>query len=535
MAQHHPTSVPAVTKQIPSYLKLVTDTTHDALARVSEDLAAIHDLGRAFDQATGWRLEVAAGSAPNGNSNLMWSAPVNPGVGNSPGHIRLISGSSRSSDAPRLPLEQAGLLAGAIGKLWSELAATRGALAQREAELAANVPISVREGDDGPSLSERLEAVLRGGAEAVGCHAAALYLLDPGTTELKLRSCWGLPHKRLADAPRPLRGSLGDLEALLGHAVVLTDNQLFDHWKVPERDFSSAVCVPVSSATIPLGTLWFFCHAPRDFSDPQTNILEVVAGRIVGDLERETLVDEALVAREQIKQLNVMEGTQRDRLPATSPVIDGWDIAGHAFHAGTVGGTFYDWFTLEDGSLAVLAGDSLAHGMQGALTASALRAAARACGPQQGQPHRLLEKSNGILWTGSAGDEGAGLFQAIFTPQGRACTFAAAGPLRVLSIKGDEPTLLSGPNTPLGWEEAMRLDDQRHELAKNELLVIYGTSFLTDCDELTLQTLDDHLALNLEAVIKSSARTLAEVADDTLRTHPGLAAADRVVLVVKRR
>jgi hypothetical protein len=58
---------------------------------------------------------------------------------------------------------------------------------------------------------------------------------------------------------------------------------------------------------------------------------------------------------------------------------------------------------------------------------------------------------------------------------------------------------------------------------------------LTDCDELTLQTLDDHLALNLEAVIKSSARTLAEVADDTLRTHPGLAAADRVVLVVKRR
>ena len=70
--------------------------------------------------------------------------------------------------------------------------AARHALRQREAELATFVPVVVR-ADETPSLATRLEAVLRGGAEAIGCQAAGLYLLDPATTELKLRSSWGLP------------------------------------------------------------------------------------------------------------------------------------------------------------------------------------------------------------------------------------------------------------------------------------------------------------------------------------------------------
>ena len=45
--------------------------------------------------------------------------------------------------------------------------------------LAAGVP--VREHDDEEQhLALRLDAILKGGAEAVGCQAAALYLLDAG-------------------------------------------------------------------------------------------------------------------------------------------------------------------------------------------------------------------------------------------------------------------------------------------------------------------------------------------------------------------
>ena len=107
-------------------------------------------------------------------------------------------------------------------------------------------------------LAERLQAALLAGGEAVGCDAAAIYLLDEATTELKLRSSWGLPFDRLTAPARPLQGAVADLEALLGHAVVLNDDNLMATWNAPE-DFPAAVCVPVSSPTTLLGTLWVFC------------------------------------------------------------------------------------------------------------------------------------------------------------------------------------------------------------------------------------------------------------------------------------
>ena len=77
-----------------------------------------------------------------------------------------------------------------------ELDLTRRALAQREAELAAGVPITKRS-DEEQHLLDRLETALASGMQAVGGQAAALYVLDEETTELKLRACVGLPPSRL--------------------------------------------------------------------------------------------------------------------------------------------------------------------------------------------------------------------------------------------------------------------------------------------------------------------------------------------------
>ena len=192
--------------------------------------------------------------------------------------------------------------------------------------LAAGVPIIVRPGEE-KHLAARLQAVLRGGAQAVGCHAAALYLLDESTSHLKLRSSWGLPPERLTDPPRPLQGAMADLEAMLGHAVVLEDTGLVPNWNVPE-EFPCAACVPVATAATILGTLWVFCDARRDFNDRETNILEVVAGRLAADLEREMLLRESLQGTKFLKDLATAERPQRGQLPAIAPLLDGWDVAG---------------------------------------------------------------------------------------------------------------------------------------------------------------------------------------------------------------
>ena len=47
--------------------------------------------------------------------------------------------------------------------------------------------------EDGEHLAHRLAAILKGGADAVGCQSAGLYLLDETTTTLKLRAAHNLP------------------------------------------------------------------------------------------------------------------------------------------------------------------------------------------------------------------------------------------------------------------------------------------------------------------------------------------------------
>ena len=120
---------------------------------------------------------------------------------------------------------------------------------------------------------------------------------------------------------------MADLEALLGHAVVLNDDSLMATWNAPE-DFPTAVCVPVSSPTTLLGTLWVFSNEKRDFNDRETNIMEVVAGRLASDLEREMLLRSAVDGAGLQKQVAAADRLQRERVPTIAPLLDGWDLAG---------------------------------------------------------------------------------------------------------------------------------------------------------------------------------------------------------------
>src|SRR5262245_44568210 len=255
-----------------------------------------------------------------------------------------MSASDADESRSAVELAQARPLALALGGILGEVNRLRRALWEREAELAAGVPVASRP-DEEPHLAERLESVLKGGAEAVGCQAAALYLLDETTTTLKLRAAFGLPPERLLAAARPLRGSVADLEALVGHAVVLEDTSLLPHWRCPE-DFPAAVCVPVSSPTTPLGTLWVFCNQHRDFAPEETNLIEIVAGRLAADLEREMLLATGAGAKRIEQQLDAAARWQADRLPCVAPLLDDYEIAGWTRQAGMIGGDFHDWAVL---------------------------------------------------------------------------------------------------------------------------------------------------------------------------------------------
>jgi phosphoserine phosphatase RsbU/P len=342
-----------------------------------------------------------------------------------------------------------------------------------------------------------------------------------------------LPFDRLTVPARPLQGAVADLEALLGHAVVLSDDTLLATWNVPE-DFPAAVCVPVATSTTLLGTLWVYSKEKRDFNDRETNVLEVVAGRLATELERETLLRTSHDDAELQTQLAAAGRLQRNELPTIAPMLDGWDLAGWTAQADQLGGAFHDWFCLPGGLLAVAVGRAAQQGVAGGLTANALRTAIRCHARYHRQAAAVLPQVNMTLWTGSAGDRHAGLFFGFLeTATGRVCCSSAGRPSVVL-IRGDGWQSLSRSSTMLG--ESPEIDCQQFgcELQPGDALAMFTDSFHDAADDQGRLLGETGVAEALQGKLALPAAELAAIVQATLDAHAAGERRDRSILVVRR-
>ena len=312
-------------------------------------LASLPEFSQAFQKVTGFHLRFLKPGASS--ADCIATFPIDLGE-NTTCMIGLVRSLTSVSLIPERDVES---LARALADMVSEAHQWQFALREREAELAANVQLTFHE-HHLHGLAQQFEQILRCGATAVHCDAAALYLLDHETSLLKLRSIWGLPEERLIDPPRSLATALADLEAMLGHAMILDeDDILAERWNAPIH-FPAAICVPVASSTTIHGTLWCFADSPVDFDPVAVNLLEVVAGRIALELERRTLLREGHDGMILKRQLTDAEHYLQSRLPrATAKSSDSWQIAGAMDHSKPLAATFYDWQSITpDQSLCTL-------------------------------------------------------------------------------------------------------------------------------------------------------------------------------------
>jgi phosphoserine phosphatase RsbU/P len=379
-----------------------------------------------------------------------------------------------------------------------------------------------------------LQTAVKSAANAIEAQAAALYLLDESTSELKLRACWGLPFDRYTAPARRLQGSLADLEALLGHAVVLENTSLMPGWNAPE-DFAAAICVPVSSSTTVLGTFWIFCDETRDFTDAQTSVAEIVAGKIASDLEREMLLHEGVKGGQLRKQWTAAERMQKNQLPSIAPLLDGWQIAGWAAQAHGLGGVFYDWFCLPDGLMACALGECLDGGLVAALSATALKAALRSHAAYHRQAERALQQLNLTIWTNSAGDQYANVFFGLVeTATGRICCSSAGQP-SIVHLLPERWVSLTRKSPLLGESPESEFEQAGYELAVGEAIVIFTKGFREAADKSGVRLGEGGLAKLLAENMHLSANQLCAMARECLQAHAEQPDKDDVaVLVIKR-
>lgn len=459
----------SVTREIPSYLRLHVEEPTLTEIYPPADSDALQRLCRSFQEATGHRLLVGSGNLPRESETLLWARSFGE-QSSQPGYVAIDDADFNAATPPLDDqLEPACQLAESVAQLLAQLHETRHALWHREAELAVGVPLVSRPDEDA-HLAERLQAILKGAAEAVDAQAAALYLLDDATSQLKLRAAWGLPPEQFVEPARPLRGAVADLEALTGHAVVLEDTSLLANWKCP-HDFASAVCVPVSTPTTPLGTLWVFGEHVRDFTTSQTNIIEIVAGRLASDLEREILLASEEETRSLRAERDELGQLQADDDALSHVYCEGWDLAARC-HRGRDCGDFLEWFHGDEGGLRLALGSAHGRGLAQAVTAALVRGATKSALLAGFAPRRLAPHVNDVLWTSSTGDQFASLMAVQLPAVGGQIDYCSAGPVGALILSPSRPSSIAQGAPPLGSDPDAAYSSARRKLQIGDAVLV---------------------------------------------------------------
>ena len=454
-----------------THLRIHRDGDTESTVRNDRESKSLDRLCQQFEAATGWPLRLVSGQVAQLMGDPLWSAPLSSGDGTTADHL-VIAKQPQKDHAGAISLEAATPLAEAMTEVADELIRSRRAIESREMELAAAMSVGSR-GEDAEALARRLTAVLQGGAEAVDCQAAGVYLLDGATTELKLRGCWGLPPQRLLDPARPLQGAIADIEALAGSAVVLDTAGMAELWRAPES-YGSAVCVPVASATTILGTLWMYADETRDFTDQQTNLIEIIAGRIAVELEREALLSEGQTSIDAYRQLDAAASRQQGQLPQTAPDIDGVQLQAVTEQAGELGGAFHDWAVLADDRLTLAVGSAPEQGTAAAFTSQIVRSTVRALTEHVDSPAERLGRVNETLWRDSLGDQFASAMVATLDGASGMLRYAMAGQCEALLLRADGWQSLAAAEPTLGCDAEIGFTDHELQLLGGDVLVAWS-------------------------------------------------------------
>jgi len=521
-----------VKNQLPKYLRLHVEE-FDTVQSSPLDGVPFEPLQTAFTKMTGWALKFCPAGDQENRLPGQWQMPIQNSPESIAGHLSIDVADITDSDEKHFPLSRTQPLAEATGKMLNHLLTLERSLWEREAELAAGIPMRPHKHET-THLAERLEAVLRGAAEAVQCQAAALYLLDDTTSQLKLRAAWRLPAKCYSAPARALRGAVADLEVLAGHAVVLEDTSLFEHWNLPtDYPCQSAICVPVSSPTTPLGTLWIFGNQKRDYSPRETNLVEIVAGRVACELEREVLISECQSAKRREQQWNTATQIRHHQLNPVAPLVEGWQVAATRFPKDDLGGSWHNWQVSEDHSLNITAGIVHGSSVGAAMQAASLQAVVQSHGDQCQQARNLIEQANSSLWMGSSGDQFASMFCGRITPDVGHLQFVTAGIVEAIVLRSHGWEAISQPSVPLGTDLETSYEQFRQVMANGETLVVLsGSLFSSEANRGRLDT--KTIAVALHQRREATPQQLIEIVENLASTSDLRVEKGGTILVVKR-
>jgi serine phosphatase RsbU (regulator of sigma subunit) len=380
------------------------------------------------------------------------------------------------------------------------------------------------------ALVERVKKVLQ-------ADTAAVLLLDRSAGQLVATAASGIEEEVRQGVRIPLGAGFAGRVAASREPVILTtvDHTTVRNPLLVDRGIRSLLGVPLLVGGNVIGVIHVGSLSGRPFGQEDAELLQLAADRAALALYSIMSQDDALAAM----------ALHRSLLPTALPAVPGLDLAArYVTGSGTVGGDWYDVFTLPDGRLGVVVGDVAGSGLEAAVIMGRMRSALRAYVLEFSDPGTALRMLDRKIQYFEP-DAMATVLYGLYTPGTGEFAVSLAGHLPpVLATPGERAGLIPlQPDPPIGTAD----DPQRRTamvLIPPGALLCCFTDGLVERRDHSIDHGIDKVAATLDEQIADDARrggTTESMAEDAcaavMRTLVGNVPAqdDIAVLMLSRR
>jgi phosphoserine phosphatase RsbU/P len=373
-------------------------------------------------------------------------------------------------------------------------------------------------------IEEFLTQLLSRVREVAGADTAAVLLLDEGAGELVATAACGIEEEVHLGVRVPVgRGFAGRIaEEKRPVALTRVDSTTVTNPILWEKGIRVMLGVPMLADDRVIGVLHVGRLEHRPFTDEDAELLAVVAERVAGATQTRLLATERAAA-------TLLE---RSLLPTRLPKCPGLEFAARYLtpEDRTVGGDWYDLFTLPSGELCVVTGDVAGHGLAAAVVMGRVRSALRSYALISDSPERVLELTDRKVLHFEIGTM-VTVVCAISAPPFREFRVASAGHVPpVLARPGSPAQIVELPvGVPLGVVPGTKRASTSVQLDDGAVMLLYTDGLI----ERRGESLDEGFE-RLRSHLRPEAPHL--LCNQLLRTFFGTQPpSDDVAMVVVRR
>jgi serine phosphatase RsbU (regulator of sigma subunit)/putative methionine-R-sulfoxide reductase with GAF domain len=408
------------------------------------------------------------------------------------------------------------------GQIATAIESARAFTAQREEAWTLNGLLQVAENiARAASLDELLPIIVRLPPLLLGCDRCYCLLWERERARFMPLAAYGLtPAQREQLIGQPFDEGAAPLLAVARHSMAPIAANGHDSPLASSAPTLAAfgaealLALPLTARGAMLGALVAdYGPPPHRFTQREMTLYAGIANQVAGALESALLAEEAAKGARLEGELRVARDIQTALLPASPPRIPGWDIAADWRSARLVGGDFFDFWHLPQGSgdrgretgapapnpqlptpdtcpLGFVIADVSDKGVPAAMFMALSRSLVRAAALDGSSPALALTRANRWITRDSESAMFVTLFYGILQPETGFLRYSCAGhnpPLlfRAKAAGQESPMPLAVPGIALGVLEEVTLGESQVVVEPGDILICYtdGVTEAIDNDE----------------------------------------------------